>query len=75
MPIQKIFELYQAVKSRIYTKRILDTDWLFVENNLYGGHVGEHSVTGGYYSFYNKLERLNLAIETFNRLPIHLTSI
>ena len=46
---------------------VLDTDWLFVENNLYGGHVGEHSVTGGYYSFYNKLERLNLAIETFNR--------
>jgi hypothetical protein len=46
---------------------VLDTEWLFLENDLYGGHMSEHSFVGGYYSVYNKLERLNLAIDTFNR--------
>jgi hypothetical protein len=45
----------------------IEADWLFLENNLYGGHKDGHLIEGGYYSFYNKLEKLNLAIDTFNQ--------
>jgi len=50
-----------------FQNAVLDTDWMFVEDNLYGGHINENSVVGGYYMFYNKLERLNLAIDGFNQ--------
>jgi hypothetical protein len=46
---------------------VLDSEWLFLQNNLCGGHIDENSDVEGDYSFYNKLERLNLAIDTFNR--------
>jgi hypothetical protein len=49
---------------------VLDTEWLFLKNDLHGRHINENSIAEGYYSFYNKLERLNLAINTFNQ-PIN----
>jgi hypothetical protein len=52
----------------------LDTEWLFLKNNLYGEHINENSNVEGHYSFYDKLERLNLAINIFNQ-PINPFSI
>jgi hypothetical protein len=46
---------------------VLDTEWLFLENDLHGEQIGEYSEIEGYLSWYNKLERLNLAIDKFNR--------
>jgi len=49
---------------------VLDTDWLFMENNLLGGHIDKNTEIGGYYMFHDKLERLNLAINSYNQ-PIN----
>jgi hypothetical protein len=49
---------------------VLDTEWFFLKNDLYGGHISENVNVKGYYCFYNELERLNLAINTFNQ-PIN----
>jgi hypothetical protein len=57
-----------------FQNAVLEADWLFLENNLYGGHTHDNAIVGGYYSFYNKLERLNLAIDTYNQ-PINPFSI
>ena len=46
---------------------VLNAEWFFLKNDLFGGHINENSNVEGYYSFYDKLERLNLAINTFNQ--------
>jgi Putative DNA-binding domain len=64
---REVLNMIKPLNLNFLQNSVLDTDWLLLQNNLYGAHIDEYSDVGGYYSFYNKLERLNLAIDTFNR--------
>jgi hypothetical protein len=52
----------------LFRSLIVSTDWFFLENKLYGGHM-DNSIESGLYYNLNKIERLNLYIENYNKYP------
>ena len=46
---------------------MLTTDWFFLENNFYGGHISDTMIKGGIYTILNKIKELNLNIDMYNR--------
>lgn len=64
---REVLNMIKPLNLNFLQHTVLDTEWLFLQTNLYGAHINENSNVEGYYSFYNKLERLNLAIDKFSQ--------
>jgi hypothetical protein len=65
--LQSDFDFIRPLDLYFFQNAVLDTDWLFIESNMLGGHIGKGTEVGGYYMFHDKLERLNLAINSYNQ--------
>lgn len=61
-----IYDRIIPINLDLFKSIIISTDWFFLENKLYGGHIDKSIESGLYYNL-NKIERLNLYIDNYNQ--------
>jgi Putative DNA-binding domain len=67
LDINNKYERIIPINLEYLENTILSTDWFFLENNLYGGHISDTMIRSGLYTNLNKIKGLNLHIDFYNR--------